>query len=230
MDLRVYWFRLDEPWSQERLDSWLIPEERERCQRLIFEHHRRRQMVACAALRQLLSMHLRKPAHELRWEKAAHGKPYLADGSCHFNLTHSENVAALAVSAEELGLDVEDRTRRVEYLALGQRFFAAPETAELEHAVDPREFFFEVWTAKEAYIKALGDGLTHPLDQFLTRHQGQWGLFDLQGRPLEWHLSRPACPFPEVSAALASRAPGQAECFLLTPEGELAALPVASGR
>lgn len=228
--MTVYWFRLDDPWSEERLEPWLIPEERERCRRLIFDHHRRRQLVACAALRQLLSVHLQRPADELRWEKAAHGKPFLADGSCHFNLTHSENVAALAVSSQELGLDVEDRTRRVEYLALGRRFFAAPEAAELEQASDPRHFFFEVWTAKEAYIKALGDGLTHPLDQFLTRHRGRWGLFDLHGQALPWHLTRPCCPFPETSAALASRQPGQPECFLLTPEGELTALPVASGR
>lgn len=228
--MTVYWFRLDDVWSEERLDPWLIPEERERCQRLIFEHHRRRQLVACAALRQLLSVHLQRPADELRWEKAAHGKPYLADGSCHFNLTHSENVAALAVSSRELGLDIEDRTRRVEYMALGKRFFAAAEAAELERASDARHFFFEVWTAKEAYIKALGDGLTHPLDQFLTRHQGQWGLFGLEGQPLPWHLSRPHCPFPDTSAALASLEPGEPECFLLNPEGELTALPVASGR
>ncbi len=171
-----------------------------------------------------------RPASELRWEKAAHGKPFLADGSCHFNLTHSENLAALAVSPFELGLDVEDRTRRVEYLALGRRFFAAPETAELERADDPRRFFFEVWTAKEAYIKALGDGLSHPLDQFLTYYDQQWGLFDLQGRPLKWHLSRPLCPFPETSAALASLSAEPPQSYLFTPEGSLAAVTVASGR
>lgn len=196
----------------------------------MFEHHRRRQRVACALLRQLLSLHLHRPASQLRWEKAAHGKPYLADASCHFNLTHSENVAALAVDSQDLGLDVEDRTRRVEYLALGKRFFAPPEAKELERTADPRHFFFEIWTAKEAYIKALGDGLSHPLDQFLTYHNDRWGLFDLQGRPLDWHLSRPVCPFPEVSAALASRSGGAPECFLFTPEGSLTPLPVTSGR
>lgn len=186
--------------------------------------------MACALLRQLLSIHLQRPADQLRWQKAAHGKPFLADGSCHFNLTHSENLAALAISSQELGLDIEDRTRRVEYLALGQRFFAAAESKELEQAADPREFFFEVWTAKEAYIKALGDGLSHPLDQFLTRHRGQWGLFDLQGAPLRWHLSRPTSPFQDVSAALASLTPEPPESYLFTPEGGLAALPVATGR
>lgn len=186
--------------------------------------------MACALLRQLLSLHLDRPAQELRWEKAAHGKPYLADGSCHFNLTHSENVAALAVSSRELGLDVEVRTRMVEYLALGRRFFAEPEAMEMERAMDPRRFFFEVWTAKEAYIKALGDGLTHPLDQFLTLWDGHWGLFDLQGKPLAWRLSRPSCPFPDTSVALAALGSEEARCFLFTPEGRLVAVPVASDR
>jgi len=190
-----------------------------------------RQKVACAVLRQLLSQYLERPAHTLRWDKAAHGKPFLVDGACRFNLTHSENVAALAVSPQaELGLDVEDRTRRVDFFALGKRFFAAPEAEALLQAADPRHFFFEVWTAKEAYIKALGDGLSHPLDRFLTYHQEKWGLFDLQGLPLKWHLSRPPCPFPEVSAALASADPNPPQCYLFGPEGTLAPLPVASGR
>lgn len=181
-------------------------------------------------LRQLLSQYLNRPAQTLRWEKAAHGKPFLADGACRFNLTHSENVAALAVSLHaELGLDVEDRTRRVDFLALGKRFFAAPEAEELLRSEDPRHFFFEVWTAKEAYIKALGDGLSHPLDQFLTYHRQHWGLFDLQGQPLTWHLTRPQCPFPAVSVALASDDPDPAECYLFGPEGRLTALPVAFG-
>ena len=186
--------------------------------------------MACAALRQLLSRYLDRPADSLRWEKAAHGKPFLLDGACHFNLTHSENVAALAVSQRgELGLDVEDRTRRVDFFALGKRFFAAPEAEALQRAADPRHFFFDVWTAKEAYIKAIGDGLSHPLDQFLTYYQEKWGLFDLQGRPLNWHLTRPHCPFPDVSAALASADPDPPQCYLFGPEGTLASLPVATG-
>lgn len=123
---------------------------------------------------------------------------------------------------------MEDRTRRVEYLALGRRFFAPPEADELERSPDPRHFFFEVWTAKEAYIKALGDGMSHPLDQFLTYYDHQWGLFDLKGRPLNWHLSRPLSPFPETSAALASLSPDRPESYLFTPEGSLTAVTVAS--
>lgn len=206
-----------------------MPAEHERCQRLLFDQHRRRQKVACALLRRLLSMHLARPAHELVWQKAEHGKPYLADGSCAFNLTHSEDVAALAVGSGEVGLDVEDRRRRVDFFALGKRFFAPPEAAELEKSDDPRRLFFEIWTAKEAYIKALGDGLTHPLDQFLTYHQGDWGFFDLQGRPLKWSLARPDCPYPEISVALAAQGQTLSESYEMTPAGTLERVPVASG-
>ncbi|MFN8609899.1 MAG: 4'-phosphopantetheinyl transferase superfamily protein [Vulcanimicrobiota bacterium] len=202
-------------------------DDHERCQRLLFEHHRRRQKVACALLRRLLSRHLDRPAEQLNWCKAEHGKPYLVDGACTFNLTHSEEIAALAVGSQELGLDVEDRRRRVDFLALGRRFFAPPEADELEKAADPRRLFFEIWTAKEAYIKALGDGLSHPLDQFLTYHQGRWGLFDLQGQPLNWFLSRPDCPYPEVSVGLAVAGPVQVRSYEFTPAGTVLPVPVA---
>lgn len=175
-------------------------------------------------------MHLGRPREELVWHKAEHGKPYLADGSCHFNLTHSEEVAALAVGTHELGLDIEDRRRKVDFYALGRRFFAPPEALELERSPDPRTLFFEIWTAKEAYIKALGDGLTHPLDQFLTYHRGEWGLFDVQGHPLTWSLSRPHCPYPEISAALAVQVPAKTRSYEFGPAGTLEPVPVASSR
>lgn len=205
-----------------------MPEEIERCRRLLFDQHRRRQKVACALLRRLLSLHLGRPSEQLVWSRAEHGKPYLLDGSCFFNLTHSEEVAALAVGPTELGLDIEDRRRRVEFLALGRRFFAAPEATELEKASDPRRMFFDIWTAKEAYIKALGDGLTHPLDQFLTYDQGQWGLFDLHHSRLDWSLLRPQCPYPEVSVALVAREVSQTHSYVFSPAGTLEPVPVAS--
>ena len=218
---RLIWFDLDDPgWTPDRLEPWLVDTERQRCERLVFAHHRQRQKVACALLRRLISEILERPPDSLRWDKAPHGKPYLADRSCAFNLSHSENFAALVVAASgEWGLDLEDRRRRVEFLSLGKRFFAPPESRLLQQAQDPRQLFFEIWTAKEAYIKALGDGLTHPLDQFLTVHEGQWGLFDVAGRALPWHLSRPPCPFPEVTVALASSLPIPVDSYLLGPEG-----------
>lgn len=223
----LVWFELDDPgWTEDELDPWLSDSDRQRCARLVFPHHRRRQQVACALLRRLVSQWLDRPPEDLHWDKAAHGKPYLGDGSCTFNLSHSEGYAGVVIAAHgELGLDLEDRRRRVEFLKLGQRFFASAEALQLEKSENPRHFFFEVWTAKEAHIKALGDGLTHPLDQFLTYFDDRWGLFDLQGRPLPWHLSRPHCPFPEVSVALVCPTQKPVRAYLFGPEGHWRACP-----
>lgn len=222
MTPQVVWFELDDPgWTEEQLEPWLCEDERQRVARLVFPHHQVRQRVACAMLRRLLSQYTGRPSASLNWSKAAHGKPYLADGVCTFNLSHSENYAGLALApAGEMGLDLEDRRRRVEYLKLGKRFFAAPEAALLAESDDPRRFFFEVWTAKEAYIKALGDGLTHPLDQFLTVVNHRWGLFDLAGHPLPWRLQRPPCPWSEVSAALVSLQADPVPAYFVGPEGQ----------
>ncbi len=227
IDPQVIWFQLDDPgWTDNLLEPWLTDPERQRCARLVFPHHRQRQRVSCAVLRQLLSQLLERPAHQLTWKQAVHGKPYLEDGACFFNLSHSENYAGLVVSTQgELGLDVEDRRRRVEFLSLGNRFFAPAEADSLRQATDPRHFFFEVWTAKEAYIKALGEGLSHPLDHFLTYYQNRWGIFDLQGQPLDWHLQRPPCPFAEVSAALVCAEPTPVKAYLYGPEGHWLACP-----
>ncbi len=227
LESQVIWFLLDDPaWSDDQIEPWLSDSDRQRCARLIFPHHRQRQRVSCAVLRRLLSHLLQRPPHQLVWERADHGKPYLPQAGCFFNLSHSENIAGLAVSPwGEIGLDVEDRRRRVEYLSLGRRFFAPAEADALQHAADPRDFFFQVWTAKEAYIKALGDGLSHPLDQFLTYHQERWGLFDLQGQTLDWKLQRPSCPFAEASAALVCRESTPLKAYLYGPEGHWQACP-----
>jgi 4'-phosphopantetheinyl transferase len=225
--LKIFWFELDHPgWDESRLEPWLSEDDRRRCARLVFPLHRRRQRVACALLRRLISEELQRPPEQLGWQRAEHGKPYLADSTCSFNLSHSEGYAGLVIGhSGPLGLDLEDRRRRVEFLRLGQRFFAPPEALQLSQSQHPRHFFFEIWTAKEAYIKALGDGLSHPLDQFLTYHQGSWGLFDLQGQPLPWALVRPPCPFSEVSAALVCPQEGPVQAYLCDPEGHWSPWP-----
>jgi len=97
------------------------------------------------------------------------GEPFV------FNLSHTDGLVALATSAHgELGVDVEWSARRGRTVELAERYFAAPEIEALralpEEAQRPR--FFQLWTLKEAYIKARGLGLRIPLHSF---------AFDLTG-------------------------------------------------
>jgi 4'-phosphopantetheinyl transferase len=194
----------------------------------MFDHHRRRQVVACALLRQLLGRHTGRPPDQLSWQRGPQGKPYLPSGP-HFNLSHSEGYAVLALDEHgELGVDLEDSRRRVEFLALARRFFSAPEANQVQASADPRRLFFQIWTAKEAYIKALGSGLSHPLDQFTTCcPQRGWGLYDLSGQRLDWELHRLHSPYAEVEAALVRRGQGppRLESVEVLPGGQWRSFP-----
>lgn len=82
------------------------------------------------------------------------GKPYLKHGPC-FNLSHSGQFAALAVSDQPVGLDLQDMTHNPSP-QLANRWFTAEEAAWIHEQPDR---FFHVWTRKESVVKALGLGL-----------------------------------------------------------------------
>lgn len=150
------------------------------------ERDRRQRARAFAFTRLVLRQHLGSDPVLLRHE---HGKPYLADRRLSFNLSHSGELAVLAVGPAELGVDVEFMGRAVDFLQLSRRFFAQPEWEWLDTQEDPREPFYRIWTRKEAYIKALGTGLRHPLDAFCVLEgrvsiDPPWALQDIH-LPLE---------------------------------------------
>lgn len=166
------------------------------------ERDRRQRARSFAFTRLVLSGFLGREPELLR---EPDGKPYLKERELAFNLSHSGGLAVLAVGAAELGVDVEWMGRDVEFLTLARRFFARPEWEWLERQPDPREPFFRIWTRKEAYIKALGTGLRHPLDRFCVLD----GLTDLEGRALEWRLQDLELPIPDYRSALVTAGPEQ---------------------
>jgi 4'-phosphopantetheinyl transferase len=174
-DVHVWRFALDlDTALLARLRETLAEEECRRADRFHFEKDRRHFLAGRGGLRFLLGAYLGRRPEEVRFVYGNQGKPRLADedntDSLRFNLTHSHGLALLAVTrGREIGVDVErlrDMERDGEGLA--ERFFSPRETAELR-ALPPelrREAFFHCWTRKEAYIKAKGQGLSLPLDQF----------------------------------------------------------------
>lgn len=96
------------------------------------------------------------------------GKPYLKDyPDIHFSLSHSGNMAVLAISDSEVGIDVQERRGYQERVA--KRFYHESEIAVIEAISDPAEkanCFYQMWTAKEAYIKYTGKGMGQDLRSF----------------------------------------------------------------
>jgi 4'-phosphopantetheinyl transferase len=134
-------------------------------------HLRYRPQEGRAPLRRLLSAYLRVDADELGFVEGRHGRPALASGhdqSLGFNWSHSGTHAAVAIGRHIApGIDIEQKRDRPRALDIAQRFFCAEEAAALA-AVPAHEAsasFLELWTAKEAVLKALGRGLAFGLDR-----------------------------------------------------------------
>ena len=168
-DVHVWTTRLDAtPAQLEALGRTLSQDEHERARGFRFERHRSAFVAARAALRGILGSYLGVDSRQVSFEYGRHGKPALAAGGLEFNASHSGDLAVVGITRRhQIGVDVE-RRRELEYVTLAEHFFAPQEITDLQSlaAGDRPEGFFNCWTRKEAYVKALGEGLSFPLDQF----------------------------------------------------------------
>ncbi len=153
--------------------SLLAPDERERAARFHFEKDHRHFTVARAVLRDVLARYLKRDPAALGFTYNEYGKPELERADerpvLHFNMSHAHGVALCALTyGREVGVDVEFLREEFASLDVARSFFSRAEVEMLEALpVEQRtRGFFNCWTRKEAYIKALGEGLSHPLDRF----------------------------------------------------------------
>lgn len=154
----------------ERCRGLLSPDERRRQQRLVRPRARRRFLVAHAFVRDVLSSYAGVAPEEWTFATNEHGKPEIVSPAerppLRFNLSHTEGMVVCAVTLEhDLGVDVEMTRRPVDASKLAARFFSPQETAALQSLPEPEQTaaFFDYWTLKEAYLKAVGRGLSLPL-------------------------------------------------------------------
>jgi len=148
-------------------------DERSRAQRFVFDRDRNSFIAARGILRDLLGRYSGCNPSEIEFVYGPNGKPALAHRTSaslvSFNLSHSHGIAVVAVTQKnEIGIDVERIQPERASEGVAKRYFAPEEVEELlSLPVDQRtEGFFLCWTRKEAYVKALGEGLRFPLDRF----------------------------------------------------------------
>ena len=161
--------------ERQSLFDILGDDERERAGRFHFDRDRARFVVAHAALRLILAMHLRQRPDQLRFRSNDYGKPALetncvgGEDLLRFNLSHSEELALVAVGlGRAVGVDIEYIRADVAREQVAERFFSPREVSMLRALpanLQPQAFF-NCWTRKEAYIKARGEGLSLPLEDF----------------------------------------------------------------
>jgi len=186
--------------------------EQERLRRFRFADHQRRYQIGHGALRRILGGYLGRDPREVEFRQGPRGKPYLVGDGPFFNLSHSGKLALIGVAATELGLDVE-KVRHLESLTqIAQRHFSDTEYGSLDQLQgEARELaFYRCWTRKEAYIKALGEGLSMSLDSFdvsLCEEPKFLACHDGREDPADWSMLD-VSPGPEFVGAVAMRQTG----------------------
>jgi 4'-phosphopantetheinyl transferase len=142
--------------------SQLSEDEMARAGRFKFAIHRNRFIRSHGFMRSVLARYLHIPQVAIEYYKGEQGKPYLSNNALQFNLSHSENLAILAVTHKAaVGIDIEYNHRTTDWQGISQRFFTTSEQEALfSLSIEQQErAFFDLWTRKEAYMKVLGTGL-----------------------------------------------------------------------
>lgn len=169
-EVHIWVLSLDDGQSTEALRQSLSPDELNRASRFRFEKHRNQYVLTRGTLRSLLAGYLGIPPREISFQYSKHDKPGLAQGhDLDFNLSHTEGMAVFGFTrGRRIGVDIEHLRSDFRADEIAERFFSLAEREALRRIPEAQqhEFFFRIWTRKEAYIKALGEGLSHPLHQF----------------------------------------------------------------
>lgn len=152
-----------------KYEAVLDKEEKQRARKFHFEKDRIRYIITRGQLRFLLGKYLNKEANHFTFTYNKYGKPALANSEIQFNVSHSKDMGLLIFDKEyEVGVDIEWMRSDFGGLKIAERFFSADEIEELK-SLPPeqqQQGFFNCWSRKEAYIKAVGKGLSIPLTKF----------------------------------------------------------------
>jgi 4'-phosphopantetheinyl transferase len=162
------------PFAREQdLMKLLSADELHRADAFVFDEDRTRYICWQGSLRCILGGYLGISPALVTFERAEFGKPFLCPAinpsDIRFNISHSHTLMLVAVArARELGIDVEYHRDNIVAEQIPERFLSPREVVQLRAL--PLQLqqraFFNCWTRKEAYIKALGEGLSHPLHSF----------------------------------------------------------------
>ena len=181
----------------EEYHQLLSLDEKQKLEKYIYPEDKHDALITRAFVRTLLSYYTKGDHYvdptKWRFVRGEKGKPEIVNPPIplRFNISHTKGLIACALTLSvDVGIDVEYIKRKTSYLKVADYKFAPSEVAELNKQPrdNQRSRFFDYWTLKESYIKALGGGLTIPLDRF---------SFDIKShQDIDMHFDEPTIEVP----------------------------------
>ena len=153
---------------EQSLRSLLSTEELECAERFYDSSLRSKFICRRGAIRLILGKYTNTKPYLLKFITNNYGKPRLSTEEVRFNVSHSEGMAIIAISKQDIGIDIE-YNRPIPDMDIVAKYHFAPIECETLFAMSEAkktEAFYRCWTRKEAYIKLIGKGLAIPLDSF----------------------------------------------------------------
>lgn len=181
------------------LAEFLNTKERNRAARFYKEIDRNRFVIYRSILKFILASHTKQNVREIFLDYNLNKKPYLATHPwLHFNLSHSEDYAVIAISNKNIGIDIEYMADDFNFTNMLPDIFQENEIFMINNAANKKYAFYTSWTRKEAFVKALGKGIDedfryipcldgqHIIDSALFKNDQNWQMysFDLADRYL----------------------------------------------
>lgn len=168
--MHIWLINVDE-YPAKNYEEYLVPEERSRASHFKFDKDRDSFIVSRASLRILLGRYLNCSPQTIAFQFNRYGKPELLNNviQLKFNLSHSSRRAVVAITKEqEIGVDIEYMQDRFSKNEIVERYFSLREKEEYNRLSEDQKLqgFYNAWTRKEAFTKAIGQGMTYPLNQF----------------------------------------------------------------
>lgn len=168
--IEIYAVKICEKFSDSKIYKLFrfLPQDRvNRIQKFLKWKDRERTVIGDILIRTLAQEKLRLKNKDIVFSKNEYGKPYLQGREeFNFNISHSGDWVICAIDSDAVGIDIEE-IRQID-LEIAEKVFTNNEIKELSkrEGIEKLEYFYDIWTAKESYVKALGKGLFIPLETF----------------------------------------------------------------
>lgn len=159
----------------KQLSNLVSNEKKERMKRLLNSCDVNRTLIGDLLIRSLICQKYKINNEEIRFKYNEYGKPFVENFSdFHFNLSHSGEWVVCTTANFNVGIDIE-KVSEIEALKLAKEFFSADEFYDISNMNSGEQinYFYDLWTLKESYIKTIGKGLYNPLNSFSIKKESR---------------------------------------------------------